>query len=161
MADACVVNASPLIFLARGGHLGLLQVFGGPVYVPRVVAAEVRRRGPDDLTVRALATNPWLEEVADGSIPQTVQHWALGPGESSVIAEAMRRPGSRAVIDDLAGRKCAVSLGVPVAGTLGIVLLARRRGLIGAARPVMEDLVAGGMFLSRTMLDRALASVSE
>lgn len=148
-------------FSARGGHLGLLRIFGGAVYVPRIVAAEVRRRGADDPTSWALATASWLQEVADGPIPQTVQQWAIGPGESMVIGEAMRQPGSRAVIDDLAGRKCAASLGVPVAGTLGIVLLARRRGLITAARPVMEDLVAGGMFLSRAVLDRALAGVGE
>lgn len=161
MAEACIVNASPLIFLARGGHLDLLQIFGGPVRVPRVVAEEIRRRGPEDQTARALVTNSWLEEVADGPVPPAVQTWALGPGESRVIAEALRQGGCRAVIDDLAGRKCAASLGVPVAGTLGIVLLARRRGLIHAARPVMENLVAGGMFLSRSVLDRALARVGE
>lgn len=161
MAEACVVNASPLIFLARGGHLDLLQVFGGPVRVPRVVAEEIRRRGPEDPTARALVTSSWLEEVDDGPVPPAVQTWALGPGESSVIAEALRQGGCRAVIDDLAGRKCAASLGVPVAATLGIVLLARRRGLIRAARPVMENLVAGGMFLSRSVLDRALARVGE
>lgn len=35
MGEACVVNASPLIFLARGGHLDLLKIFGGPVSVPK------------------------------------------------------------------------------------------------------------------------------
>ncbi len=161
MAEACVVNASPLIFLARGGHFGLLRIFEGPVYVPHAVTEEISRRGSADPTARALATNDWIEEIADGPIPSAVHAWALGPGESSVIAEALRRPGVRAVIDDLAGRKCAISLGVRLAGTLGIVLLARRRGVIPAARPVMEDLVVAGMFLSRTVLDRALASVGE
>ena len=66
-----------------------------------------------------------------------------------------------AVIDDLAARKCAASLGIPVIGTLGIVLRARRQGIIPAARPVVEDLLRGGMFLSRSLLDRALALVDE
>jgi len=52
-------------------------------------------------------------------------------------------PGCRAVIDDLAPRKSAASLGIPVTGTLGIVLRARRQGIIPAARPVVEDLLRG------------------
>jgi hypothetical protein len=76
-------------------------------------------------------------------------------------AVALGLPGCRAVIDDLAARKCAASLGIPVIGTLGIVLRARRQGIIPAARPVVEDLLRGGMFLSRSLLDRALALVDE
>lgn len=161
MAEACVVNASPLIFLARGGHLDLLKIFGGTVSVPQAVADEIGRRGAADPAARALAETQWLDVVANESVPQQVLAWALGPGESSVLAVAHARRGSRAVIDDLAGRRCAVALGMPVAGTLGIVLRARREGLIPAARPVLEDLVAGGMYLSRDVLDRGLALVGE
>ena len=68
------------------------------------------------------------------------------------MAEALGLPGCRAVvlsccravIDDLAVRKSAASLGIPVTGTLGIVLRARRQGIIPAARPVVEDLLRGG-----------------
>ena len=77
------------------------------------------------------------------------------------MAEALGLPGCRAVIDDLAARKCAAALGIPVIGTLGIVLRARRQGIIPEARPVVEDLLRGGMFLSRSLLDRALALVDE
>lgn len=161
MGEACVVNASPLIFLTRGGHLDLLAIFGGTVSVPQALADEIGRRGPADPTARALADTPWLDVIANESVPQQVVAWALGPGESSVLAVALARRGSRAVIDDLAGRRCAAALGVPVAGTLGIVLRARREGLIQAARPVLEDLVAGGMYLSREVLDRGLALVGE
>jgi predicted nucleic acid-binding protein len=161
MAEASVVNASPLIFLARGGHLDLLRSFGGEVLIPGVVAEEIRRRGPTDLTARALESRDWLVELPELPLPPAVLSWALGPGESAVIAEALRRRDARVVIDDLAGRKCAAAFGLRVAGTLGIVLRARRLGLIPAARPVLEDLVAGGMYLSRSVLDRSLAAVDE
>jgi predicted nucleic acid-binding protein len=65
------------------------------------------------------------------------------------------------VIDDLAARKCAAALGIPVMGTLGIVLRARKQDVIPAARTVMEDLLRGGMFLSKPLLDRVLALVGE
>lgn len=37
MADVCVVNASPLIFLSRGGHLPLLRSVAAQLRVPRAV----------------------------------------------------------------------------------------------------------------------------
>jgi hypothetical protein len=52
MAEVCVVNASPLIFLSRGGHLPLLRSVAAQVWVPHAVAEELRVRGADDVTVR-------------------------------------------------------------------------------------------------------------
>jgi predicted nucleic acid-binding protein len=66
-----------------------------------------------------------------------------------------------AIIDDLAGRKCAACLDIPVRGTLGIVLEAKRRGVIRQARPVLEELIASGLYLRRHVLDEALKRVGE
>ena len=69
--------------------------------------------------------------------------------------------GVEAILDDLAARRCAAALGVPVRGTLGIVLVARQRGLIPAARPVVESMRQAGMYLADAVIDRALALVGE
>ena len=73
----------------------------------------------------------------------------------------MTHPGCFAVIDDLEGRRCAESLGVPLRGTLGLVLRARRQGIIEEARPVVERLRLAGMYLSDWVMDAALAEVGE
>ena len=44
LGERAVINASPLIFLARGGHLGLLRVFAYEVWVPEAVAGEQPRQ---------------------------------------------------------------------------------------------------------------------
>jgi predicted nucleic acid-binding protein len=36
------------------------------------------------------------------------------------------------MIDDAAARRCAISLNVPTLGTAGLVVLAKRRGLIAS-----------------------------
>ena len=87
--------------------------------------------------------------------------WRLGAGESSVLALASEHPGTEAIIDDLAGRKCAASLNIPVRGTLGIVLVAKKRGLIPEAQPVIEDIMTAGLYLSRKVVDEALGRVGE
>ena len=59
------------------------------------------------------------------------------------------------------GRRSALSPGVPLIGTLGIVLLAKRKGAIPRARTVVEELVAHGMYLSPSVVDSALALIGE
>jgi predicted nucleic acid-binding protein len=134
---------------------------GDEVFVPDVVADEIRARGPADPTVMALAATAWLTAVKTPPISPAILAWDLGPGESSVLAFAQARPGCRAVIDDLQGRRCAEALGVPLRGTLGLVLRAKRDGIVPAARPVLDRLRAAGMFLSDAVLNRALATIGE
>jgi predicted nucleic acid-binding protein len=156
-----VVNASPLIFLSRGKSLFLLHEFGQRVLVPALVANEIAIRGSKDITAMALAGTPWLEVVPSPATPEDVAAWGLGPGESAVISIAVAQPGMTAIIDDLCGRKCAASVGVPVRGTLGVVLAAKLRGIIPKARPVIEDMLAAGLYLRRDVLEKALKHVGE
>ena len=79
-------------------------------------------------------------------------------GESGVLALALEHQRD-AIIDDLAGRKCAATLSIPVRGTLGLVLVAKQRGVIPKARPVIEDMMQAGLYLSRKILDKALRRV--
>ncbi len=66
-----------------------------------------------------------------------------------------------AIVDDMAARRCAAAHRVPVRGTLGLVLTARQRGLLPAARPVLDQLRQAGMYLSEGVVNRALAVVGE
>jgi len=66
-----------------------------------------------------------------------------------------------AIIDDLLGRRCAQPFNIHVRGTLGLVLLAKRRGQILQARPLVERLRRAGMYLAEDLAERALALVGE
>ncbi len=161
MADKAIINASPLIFLSRSHHLDLLQAFVKEVWVPEPVATEILHRGQQDITARAIEQTAWLITQPVASIPTIITEWRLGGGESSVLALASEHPGTEAIIDDLAGRKCAASLNIPVRGTLGIVLLAKKRGLIPKARPVIEGMMTAGLYLTRKVVDKTLKRVGE
>jgi len=129
--------------------------------VPESVSREIARRGLDDVTARALSDTPWLISVPVINIPSLIQSWDLGAGESAVLAYAQQNPGVIAIIDDGAGRRCADILGVPLSGTLGLVLLAKKWGRVPAARPVIAQLKQHGMFLSDKTIERALVLVDE
>ncbi len=161
MDEASVVDASPLIYLAHAGLIDLLRVAGPEVLVTTTVSMEIRRRGKDDPTVRILEGTPWLKEI--GPVPDSprVRLWDLGPGETSVLSWALAHPRCQVIVDDLAGRRCAEILGISFIGTLGLVLKARNQGLFPAARPVVKRLRDAGMYLSDSVISKALALVGE
>lgn len=152
-----VIDASPLIFLTTANYLHLLQQLYPKVLVPQVVTQEIRRYGDTDPTCLALQEVDWLVEVKPLIIPQSVRFCRLDPGESW----AQQYSGTEAFVDDLAGRRCAQQLSIPVRGTLGLVLVAKQRGYIPAARPVIADLKRAGMYLSDRVINQALAMVGE
>ena len=78
-----------------------------------------------------------------------------------MISWALANPGAWSVLDDLAARTCAQIFGVPVLGTLGILLRAKRVGLITTLRPELEHLLQAGSLLSSALIDEALRLAGE
>jgi predicted nucleic acid-binding protein len=132
------INTSPLIFLSKSNFLHLLQIVSPQILVPEAVAAEILAYGETDVTAQTLTTTDWLVIASMPPVPTVIQNWDLGVGESAVLTWGYTHPGTEVILDDLAGRRCATTLGIPVRGTLGLVLLAKQRGEIRAARPVLS-----------------------
>ena len=66
------------------------------------------------------------------------------------------------LIDERRGRQIATMEGLRVIGLVGVILLAKRRGLINAVAPVLRELADdAGMYLSDALVRDALASVGE
>lgn len=162
MPDIAVINASPLIFLARVEKLiWLTELFRGAVLIPRSVEAAVRA-GQDGDGVMAAALSFGAFRIApDCAVPPLVAAWDIGAGETAVLAECLQRPGAVGVLDDAAARLCARSLELPVVGTLGVVLAAKRAGHLPAARPLVERLRKSGLYLSAALIADALREVGE
>ena len=161
MAERHAINASPLILLTKAGLLDLLQLVSQEIVVPAAVATEIQQYGETNVTVQALAQTEWLVVVEIPPVPEQIQAWDLGVGESAVLTWGYVNPGTEVIVDDLAARRCAAALGIPVRGTLGLVLTAKQRGTIPAARPVLEQLRSSGMYLSEQVMNQALALVGE
>lgn len=161
MAEHPAVNASPLIYLSKAGLIHLLQLLGQEIIIPKPVALEIQQRGATDLTAQAIANTPWLNIIETPPVPELIQSWDLGAGESSVLTWGYLHPGTEVIVDDLAARRCAAVLGIPVRGTLGLVLIAKQRGEIPAARPLIDQLRQSGMYLSTSVINRALALIGE
>lgn len=161
MSRVWVVNASPLILLGKIGRVALLGELSDELIVPAVVAREVGAKPDGERIVSEIASLVGTRIEEDIITSPEIAAWNLGRGESQVLALAGTYPGSRAVLDDLEARRCAQSLGLPLIGTLGVVLRAKRKGVIERARPVIEHLRGVGLYASDTLVEQALAHLGE
>ena len=84
----------------------------------------------------------------------------LGAGEAEAIALAAAQR-LLLIIDDRRGREAAVSRGEDVTGSGGVLLAARRRGLVAAVRPLLDELVAAGLRLDEELYTGILARAGE
>ena len=126
--------------------VGRIELLGPAVVVPRAVADEVLA-GPEDDPARALVEAGRFDLRPDVAVPMIIQEWGLGVGESAVLTVAAEWPGATAILDDTQGRRCARAVGVPVIGTLGLVVRAARTGRVTAASPILRDLRSAGLWL--------------
>ncbi|MBF0348126.1 MAG: DUF3368 domain-containing protein [Magnetococcales bacterium] len=160
MDERWVVNASPLILLGRVNHLWLLEKLVHHIAIPQSVLAEVGAGRKQDAS--SDQTIAWAEQfrIEDTQIPPSVDHWGLGAGESQVIAILLRN-GGKGVLDDRMGRRCAMAHGLPVIGTLGVLLLAKRLGVLSSARTLLESLRHKGLFVDDRLIDGILTDLGE
>jgi uncharacterized protein len=147
-----VVNASPLIHLARVSSLDLLRGARKDidVVVPAVVLDEVMRGAGHDLTAGLVeaATRDWLTIVPTPEIHPHIDPMRIDEGEIAVLSVALVTPGSMVVLDDRAARAEADRLGIPKTGTLRLLLEAKELGVIPSVRAPLEYLQVRGMRLS-------------
>ena len=156
-----VVNASPLIVLAKTGYLDLLRLAGDPVLMPRQVEHEIYQGSPKDPAVQVLGQTSWLHIVDPGPVAPVLQPYRLGAGEAAVLTWALAHSGTEALLDDLPARRCAAALGVLHRGSAGLVIAAKQQGLIPLARQVLEQLRQAGLHVSDQVMNRILSQVGE
>ncbi len=145
--ESVVINASPLITLFRSGQAHILPQLFGRIIVPQAVWQEVVLDEWEDAAALELRTQTWplIEET---EISPRVVAWSLGAGETAVLSYALAHAPLRAVIDDRDARRCAQTLGIPIFGTGGLLVLAKRRGLLPSVSAAITKLRSAGLWLS-------------
>ena len=131
-AGSVVSDSSALIALQQIKQLALLQRLFGKVVVPPAVAREI---------AQSVTLPVWIEQVSLSQARNAeVARAALGAGESEAIRLALETEARLIILDDRPARRLAQSLGLPIIGTLGILLTAKRHNLLPELRPALECL---------------------
>jgi hypothetical protein len=160
-----VADSGPLIFFARAGLLNIVRKVAGDVLVPEIVFSEcVRESGKPGASAIAEALREKLFSVVDNppadAMPNLQKIASLDTGELAAITLAVKRD-CPVLMDERLGRNVATLNRVTVIGSVGILLAAKRRGLIEAVGPILSTWSGWGYFLSSGLIETALSAANE
>ena len=143
-----VVNATPLIALAILKRLDILRQMFAEVIVPAAVYEEVVAQGAERVGATVVAGADWLRVVMP-TTTLTIEPLLLGldEGEMQVLLLAREMQPDWVLIDEKLGRRVAKAMGLPVKGTLGVLLAAVLAELLSKeqALEALQTLLAHGI----------------
>ncbi|MCA1758309.1 MAG: DUF3368 domain-containing protein [Bacteroidales bacterium] len=149
-----VVNASPVIFLSKIGMIDYLPELVEQLAIPHAVIHEIEQHR--DEAFFWIKQNRKKFAVNSGTVPSSISAWDLGLGETEVITFASKHKGFTAALDDKAARNCAQSFQIPVIGTIGLIINAKRSRIIDNAKPYLLKLKETGFRINDHLFDYAL-----
>ncbi len=153
MINRVIINSSPLIVLFKSQQADLLPQLFTDILVPEAVWNEITTGGQNDIASQQLPHASWVQRVEVGVLASQVATWDLGLGESEVLSLSLKTLNCAAIVDDRAARRCAQALGIVTLGTGGVLVLAKRRGLISSVSSRIQLLRDAGLWLSDDLVN--------
>jgi len=155
-----IANNTPLVALWVLGRLDLLRELYGEIWIPQSIYDEFLAT---DRAIRraALQNTPWIKVVPLASPQRARVYTGLDQGEAEVLALAEECSARLVIIDELRGRRYAQRLGLPLTGTLGLLLLSKEKGLIPRMAPLLTELQDAGLYLAPDLIAQALRRADE
>lgn len=154
VTEVIVADSGPLIALAQIGRLELLRVLYDRVTVPPAVAREV---------APSLGPLPTWIDVRRPSLPLVARppREGLHVGEYEAFLLAIELEADLVLVDDRGARRWARARDLPIVGTVGVLLRAKDQGVVARVRPVLDALVATGLYLSDALYREVLETAGE
>ncbi len=149
MSERVVADSTCLIALERIGQIEILPALFEPVLIPPAVAQEFG------------ISLPWLkvERLSDQALVVALK-MMIDDGEAEAIALSQEQK-CRIILDDRQARRVGQNMGLRVIGTVGILILAKQRGILSTIRPVLQNLDDTGFYISAALKDEALRLAEE
>jgi predicted nucleic acid-binding protein len=151
-------NTGPIIGLAKIDLLSLLNQIASEVLIPPMVYRELMgKTGPETAQIdKALKEFLKVADLKPLDSPVEIAISTLDEGEREVIGLASTTSGDILILmDDRAGREVAEKLNIPVSGLVGILLLAKEKGILEKIGPLLRELRDKGYWLSDDVLQAA------
>lgn len=146
MDKIIISDTSCLIALSNIGLLDVLRDLYQEVIITKEVQAEFGGNLPEWIIVSEVKNKDKQAEIEK----------IIDKGEASSIALALETKNSTLIIDEVKGRKIAKSFDLDIIGTIGILLLADKKGLITDVLSTILKMVNRGFRLSDTLLNKLI-----
>ncbi|MFW5872716.1 MAG: DUF3368 domain-containing protein [bacterium] len=130
MPGIIVSDTSCLILLNKINNIDILGLLFGQLTITSIIAEEFDSELPEFIKIK----NPKNKNY------QRILESFLDPGEASAIALAVEQDNCLLIMDDQKGRKQARALGINITGTLGILIVAKEKGILKSVSEVLSKI---------------------
>jgi len=155
-----VSNSSVIIAFARICRLDLLEKLFKEIVIPQGVWEEVTVEGKPGREKILRAGFIHVKKASNGRLVALLEGF-VDRGEAEAIVLALELNADLLLVDDRDARNLAKKLGLQVMGTLGVLALAKYRGLVREVKPIIDKLVGSGFWISSRILKEFLRELGE
>jgi len=155
-----VCDSSPIIALALCDQLELLDKLFNDILIPQEVYNETTKEGKEP--------TPIIREWAKGKVIEVINRQSvnkfneiLDKGESEAIALYLEKSADYLLIDEKKGRKIAIENEIKIIGSIGVLIMAKREGLIQSIKPSLDIIRHSSTRISNFLYEQALKIVDE
>lgn len=157
-----IVNSTPLIALCHVDSLDILKKIYGEITIPKAVYNEISVKKDSVCKIQVDSSLDWIHvEKIQNEMAKEMFKTQLHEGEVEVMILAKEKEADVVVIDDMNAKKHAKYLKLPVTGTLGVLMKAKKEGYIEKLKPILDGMVQNNIYLSPKLIDRCLREVGE
>lgn len=128
MQKIIVADTSCLILLSKIDRLKLLQTLFREITITSIIAEEI-----GDILPQFILTEDPLDKNY-----QKILEGFLDRGEASAIALAIEKEDCLLIMDETKGRREAKRMNIKITGTLGILILAKEKGIIDSVSEILD-----------------------
>ncbi len=151
-----ISNSTPIIALCAIDQLDILKKMYGEIIVPSAVRDEVNSKE------NIIKDNSFFKVIKiKNNEAKKLFKMSLHPGEVEVLILANEIKSDLCIIDDLLARKYANYLAIKITGTLGVLIKAKQNGIIEKIKPLLDELIKNGIFISKELYTVVLNCVNE
>ena len=159
-----VSNTSPLIYLmiylTRIRQFSVLKELFGEILIPLAVYQEIRHGGAADQSTEEveIAKKTGCLKIVEimTTLPMTGERVSLGSGELATLTLAKELQADFVILDDLKARRLAINLGLPLIGTVGLLVLAHKKGILPHLKQALDELIQVGFWISQDVYESVL-----
>ena len=156
-----VADSGPILSCARANRLELLHQVITDLTIPDAVYKEIVIRGagkPGSIEVQGASWIRHLPVRDRAFVDQLPPKLHLGEREAIALA---REQGVALLVDERDARREALHQGITVMGSLRVLREAKTRGIIPRVRPVLDELIAAGMYIGEPLYEAFLRQLDE
>lgn len=154
-----VADSSALVTLATVDCLLALDSLFGDVRVPEAVYAELTKNNkPQAAKLKEYLQNK-IAPIKQDSIVLTSPQLGLGEIEAMILYGELN--ADALLVDDKKAKRVANANGIMTVGSIGVLIRAKQKGLIGQIKPLLDRINESQIYMSDELYKLALVEAGE